>query len=831
MRSGKENMWLELVDEMVNNPEGNTPQMKHGGNHHEWVDYNLSTAQKGVEWDNDARHPDDPSREEVLDYHKFIAEHEGLSLEEVQDSSRYNTMNPESEFYVSPDNRPPDNIWSLYTDIGWNLSSVFPDMLKIGKDEKVDLEKLATDSNKLAYLKKWKENQNDPRFTNNFQGYNEDDVDPVPGNVYTTEHRDYIIKDLNSPGYRIRLRRELALNNNIDESEVTDDMLDEVIGGRMSNILGTQEYSGYPAEYTDIALGTEHDYHKDHFDDGIRGVKTQGDGLPYSRVYYGGNYHYDGKADEYGGTTFHELIHGTATGHWYMDENGHWRKTAGDLTDYAKNLLTQSKIPHKLKGQIPYDAYSYESDEDEVYTRYKKAQKLLKEKGIYDHTTGEKMTDAEYAEVKKYMNSAEFKELGDWNDIKEFFGTDQFSKWGTGWNEKLTEEEIRNIFDNVADVNTEMPSDMARDGMEVGTSDTDIIADKYNLETIGMEGMTSSSDEAGESDGMREGGSVWDKKRYSTNAKKYRRGGESLPKYQTKGQVTEKLTEIERKRKSTSTTGEYYGGSLAGYEIGDIFDFKTLRYKPEFIISYNQDGTVNLDPEVLKWRSVKGFSSQDLLMWYGNTQANIPFATIQGEKVIPMDLSDGSNWKNKNYGHIFDGENFNPDHPYKNLSWFPKDKSQAHAMSRDLRKATGNQVYFYGGYPFTNEEGDEADIRLGLKPGKQMQELESKLKAANSKSEVTAIMEEFYKNNGKNIDFESYTYINNLANPFNLDNETLMEVNVLVNEYRGKLNEDAISTALNSEEIKPVTGPQKVVINGKKQVISSLIRDNIIQGP
>ena len=840
---------MNMVEGMCNP----VPEMKHGGgNHLEGANYDLDTAQKGVEWNN-KRHPDDLSEEGVLDYHKFIAEHQGLSLEEVQDSSRYNTINPESEFYVSPENRPPDNILSLYKDIGWNLTSMFPDMLG-GKDEKVDLEKLASDKNKIAYIEEWKKNQNDPRFTYNsgHEGYNLDDVDPVPGNVYTTEHRDYIINDLNSPGYRIRLKRELALDNKIDESEVTDDMLDKVIGGRMSNILGTQEYSGYPSEYTDTKLGTEHTYHKDHFDNGLRGVKTQGDGLPYSRVYYGGDYYDDGKVDEYGGTTFHELIHGTATGHWYQDVFGNWTETPGDLTDYAKNLLSQSKTPHKLKGHIPLSAYSYESDDDEVYTRYKKAQKLLKEKGIYDHTTGEKMTDAEYAEVKKYMNSAEFKELGDWNDIKEFFGTDQFSKWGTGWNEKLEEKELRNIFDNVADASdindgssnvmakygTELPAykkgdkdypdskqwnklTKAMDGTEM---DTDQVVDKYNLETMGMEGMTSSSDEAGESDGMREGGSVWNKKRYSTNAKKYRRGGESLPKYQSKGQVTEKLTEIERKRKSTSTTGEYYGGSLAGYEIGDIFDFKTLRYKPEFIISYNQDGTVNLDPEVLKWRSRKGFSSQDLLMWYGNTQAEIPFATIQGEgenkKVVPMDLSDGSYWKNKNYGHIFDGENFDPDHPFKSLSWFPKDKSQAHAMSRDLRKATGNQVFFYGGYPFTNEEGDEADIRLGLKAGKQMQELESKLKAANSKSEVTNIMKEFYKNDGKNIDLESYTYINNFANPFKLDNETLMEVNMLVGEYIDKLNENVIMSAADKSDIKQVAGPQEVLIDGEIEVIS-----------
>jgi hypothetical protein len=347
-------------------------------------------------------------------------------------------------------------------------------------------------------------------------------------------------------------------------------------------------------------------------------------------------------------------------------------------------------------------------------------------------------------------------------------------------------------------------------GMELqGEEVTDRYADDPTMETSGGD----------VSDGMRKGGTVYNRRKYSTGAKKYRRGGESLPKYQTKGETikrdlvnkvhdlvnndepttvdnynstiefnpftentslnassTKDATLVE-KRKSTSVTGEYYDGALSGHEIGDIFDFKIGNFKAGFSADH---------PDVLEWRSVKGFSADKLLNWYYETQVNIPYHNYKDQKedVKTFNINDKSTWEGKNYGYQMGtrvvGSSGVIGHANENTNWYPTSHSMAHAMSRDLIGATDQQIFFYNGQPFTNEEGDEKDVRLGLKAGEQMADLEFRISNANSRSEVTEIMKEF----NKNINLESLSYINNKRNPLKLKDGTLMALESILEDYR-----------------------------------------------
>ena len=415
--------------------------------------------------------------------------------------------------------------------------------------------------------------------------------------------------------------------------------------------------------------------------------------------------------------------------------------------------------------------------------------------------------DTDFSSVKKYRekmglsrkdllsliqpsDSADFWEKGMITGIKSGLKLKEWKKGGEGlWanvhaKRKRGESPAKKGDKDYPDSKQWNKLTKAEFGMELqGEEVNDRYADDPTMETSGGD----------VSDGMRKGGTVYNRRKYSTGAEKYRRGGESLPKYQTKGAVKEKET-IEDKRKRTSITGEYYGGVLAGHEIGDIFDFKKGNFKAGFSADH---------PDVLEWRSVKGFSADKLLNWFYNTQANIPFFNYkdQAADVKTFDINDRSTWEGKNYGYPM-AENFRGssgviDHPNQNTNWYPTDKDMAHAMSRELLSATDMQIFFYNGQPFTNEEGDEKDVRLGLKAGKQMADLEFRISNANSKSEVTEIMKEF----NKNINFESFAYINNKMNPLNLKEGTLMALESILEDYRKEIASPMFNN-LNVEGIK-----------------------------
>lgn len=272
--------------------------------------------------------------------------------------------------------------------------------------------------------------------------------------------------------------------------------------------------------------------------------------------------------------------------------------------------------------------------------------------------------------------------------------------------------------------------DLAGDGMEIGVADVETPVNKYNLESeqVDQDDMPLMTDDAPipapatkyGAEIKKDGGSVWDRERYSTSAKKYRRGGESLTKYQIEGEVKEKpLTELEKTKKHRSFTGEYYGGPLSSHEIQDFWCFECDNYTIQTKGGWREGMDPNVNPEVDKWRSSKGFSVWDLLNFHYHTQMNIPYAvTNLPEGMSNIDLTDRSTWEGKNYGYIREnsptpmGTSGVPGHPYENESFYPKSHSQAHAMARDLRKIYPGVVipyYFYEGEPYNIVEQDEID--------------------------------------------------------------------------------------------------------------------------
>ena len=228
--------------------------------------------------------------------------------------------------------------------------------------------------------------------------------------------------------------------------------------------------------------------------------------------------------------------------------------------------------------------------------------------------------------------------------------------------------------------------------------------------------------------------SLYNKKRYSSNIEKYRRGG-SLKKFQEQGEVNDVITpevavpvtantqtEIPNITETNNGGGVHgralYDGPLKDLNVHHFFEFAnedgtpSLRYKPEWI----KDGV--LDPEVDKWRSEKrGLSVSEIASWYISTQLAIPESAYEN-------ATNNSNWQGKNYGKIrnvkfddkglpsFDNNgrliynDFNPDKHDEFMqksqsgdpafSWYPHDFDNAFAMAHDMRL----NYFFYNGEPF-----------------------------------------------------------------------------------------------------------------------------------
>ena len=230
--------------------------------------------------------------------------------------------------------------------------------------------------------------------------------------------------------------------------------------------------------------------------------------------------------------------------------------------------------------------------------------------------------------------------------------------------------------------------------------------------------------------------SLYERDNYTSSAKKYRRGGESLPKYQSKGQVvfnedgtvgTRPYTDIEKRKRHRSTTGEFYGGPLSSYEIQDLWCFECEQPNWREGFDPNVKGS-----EASLWRSNKGFKANDLVTWFYATQHFIPTNTDNPD--INVNLKNKTTWEGKNWGYIladddyanYMGSSGQPGHPLEQEFWFPnnfqdgtaaenhkKNKGQAYAMSRDLRNIPNAKPYFFfDGEPYLSESKEEQILRV-----------------------------------------------------------------------------------------------------------------------
>ena len=233
------------------------------------------------------------------------------------------------------------------------------------------------------------------------------------------------------------------------------------------------------------------------------------------------------------------------------------------------------------------------------------------------------------------------------------------------------------------------------------------------------------------------------KKMYNTKAQKYRRfkkGGQVLDVYQTKG---------EKNRK---------GDGKQGGTIYDMYDFETNQYKN----GWNQNNVSN-------WRSTGGYSYKDLENYYNMTQ-KIP----EG-----VDIMNRSSWEGKNFGVNKDFSGTYGDNNDPLFRWYPQDKNQGYAMSRDLGLAN----YWHKGIPYNTESGSEQDLRLGNVSGDQINSFQEQIKNVKTKGELKEIIENF----SGNVDQQSMMYIINQANQNNnvdISQKDLLDVLTKVDEHR-----------------------------------------------
>lgn len=205
--------------------------------------------------------------------------------------------------------------------------------------------------------------------------------------------------------------------------------------------------------------------------------------------------------------------------------------------------------------------------------------------------------------------------------------------------------------------------------------------------------------------------SLFDKKRYSTNIRKYKSGGES-------------------KNGEGYGGRELYDGPLKDLSVHHFFEFSKedgtpkLEFRPEWV-TYNSEGIPVPHPELQKWRSKhRGLSIDEIIKWYINTQLAVP-------PIAHSDYMDGSTWMGKNYGKIrtvafddnglpvydVDGnltyEDFDEDKHNEYLqkalsgdpdySWYPTSRSDAYALAKDMELP----FFYYNGKPFHGMSEEE----------------------------------------------------------------------------------------------------------------------------
>lgn len=275
---------------------------------------------------------------------------------------------------------------------------------------------------------------------------------------------EYLKEDLQSEGYKKRLANELAAAGNSDyikrapnEEELkenpdksltkiknpTAEQIMDVRTNRSENIM-FNDPSTYDKEGKYIGYANA-DYIKKGVDQG--GGNNTNRLMPSTNVNFSDQYDWQGNQKDRvqgGDLIIHEGAHAITAGEHGMLEN-------------TKNLLTNAKGGDASKGNI--------NRPQEVYARYKVAQKFLKDQGMFDAFSGKEFTDKDVKKVEKMMEGVtqdNYQEKGIPYEVFTFFGDGKNMK-GHGFNKKMSKKDMKNIFNNVAD-NSNNPNEIIDDG-------------------------------------------------------------------------------------------------------------------------------------------------------------------------------------------------------------------------------------------------------------------------------------------------------------------------------------------------------------------------------
>ena len=257
-----------------------------------------------------------------------------------------------------------------------------------------------------------------------------------------SEGMEYLKKDLKSEGYKKRLAKELKLKGDKTlkttpvegdkyYTEVSDPTSEEILTERESRADKTVFHKPSKLDEDGREIGYAH---ADHID------KTTGGTIkPGSDIFYSNKFDWEGtQANRKINLDVHEGAHAITAG-----EHG--------MLGGTKDLLTSAKA-----GEGDTDAKGRKHNinrPQEVYARYKVAQKYLKEQGLFDAFTGDEFTNKHVKQVEKMMEGVtaqNYKEKGIPYEVFTFFG-DCKQMEGHGFNKKMSKKDMKMIFNNVAD--------------------------------------------------------------------------------------------------------------------------------------------------------------------------------------------------------------------------------------------------------------------------------------------------------------------------------------------------------------------------------------------
>tara|TARA_R110002096_G_C14592026_1_gene722092 strand:- start:944 stop:1972 length:1029 start_codon:yes stop_codon:yes gene_type:complete len=268
---------------------------------------------------------------------------------------------------------------------------------------------------------------------------------------------EFLKSDLLSEGYKKRLANEIAANEknkdakqyikrapNEEELEqdpdkstarvygpTSEDIMD-IRTNRSENIM-FNDPSAYDKEGRYIGAGSQQYANADYVKKGKGSNEGENTNrlMPSSNINFSDAFDWEGDQKnriEGGDLIAHEGAHAITAG-----EHG--------MLDNTKTLLNTAKGG---EGELAVP--------QEVYARYKVTQKYLKNQGLFDAFSGEEFTNKDVKQIEKLMEGVtkdNYKSKGIPYEVFTFFGDDK--QHPHGFNKKLSNKDMKNIFNNVAD--------------------------------------------------------------------------------------------------------------------------------------------------------------------------------------------------------------------------------------------------------------------------------------------------------------------------------------------------------------------------------------------